>query len=180
MNPVPAAARPELVPLPGRTPVIHESAWIAPGANVIGATTMAEDSSVWFAAVVRADGDTITIGPGSNVQDGSVLHADRGVPLRLGAGVTVGHRAVLHGCVVEDDVLVGMGAVVLNGARIGAGSIIGAGALVPEGAVVPPGSMVLGVPGRVRRETTEAEREQVRANARLYVERVREYSAAAH
>lgn len=167
-----------LIPLQDRTPRIHETAWIAPNATVIGAVDMAEGSSLWFSAVIRADGDTITIGPGSNVQDGCVLHADRGVRLRLGTGVTVGHNAVLHGCLVDDHVLIGMGAVVLNGASIGSGSIIGAGAMVPEGSEIPPNSMVLGLPGKVRRPTTAAEREQIRANARLYVERVAEYTTA--
>jgi carbonic anhydrase/acetyltransferase-like protein (isoleucine patch superfamily) len=163
------------IPLAGRTPQIHETAWIAPNAIVVGDVRMAENTSLWFSAVIRADGDVITIGPGSNVQDGCVLHADRGVPLVLGAGVTVGHNAVLHGCHIEDDVLVGMGAIVLNGAKVGSGSIVGAGAMVPEGSEVPPGSLVLGVPGRVRRSTTAAEQDAVRANAQLYVERVREY-----
>ena len=167
-----------LIPLQGRTPQIDETAWIAPNATVIGSAVLEQDSSLWFSAVIRADGDTITIGRGSNVQDGCVLHADRGVPLRLGAGVTVGHNAVLHGCTVDDDVLIGMGAIVLNGASIGSGSIIGAGAMVPEGTQVPPNSMVLGLPGKVRRETTNGEREGIRANARLYVERVAEYTTA--
>jgi carbonic anhydrase/acetyltransferase-like protein (isoleucine patch superfamily) len=164
-----------LISLPDRTPAIHETAWIAPNATVIGSAVMEQDSSLWFSAVIRADGDAITIGRGSNVQDGCVLHADRGVPLRLGAGVTVGHNAVLHGCTVDDDVLIGMGAIVLNGATIGSGSIIGAGAMIPEGTQIPPNSMVLGLPGKVRRETTDAEREGIRANARFYVDRVAEY-----
>jgi carbonic anhydrase/acetyltransferase-like protein (isoleucine patch superfamily) len=164
-----------LISLPDRTPAIHETAWIAPNATVIGSAVMEQDSSLWFSAVIRADGDTITIGRGSNVQDGCVLHADRGVPLRLGAGVTVGHNAVLHGCTVDDDVLIGMGAIVLNGATIGSGSIVGAGAMIPEGTQIPPNSMVLGLPGKVRRETTDAEREGIRANARFYVDRVAEY-----
>lgn len=164
-----------LISLQGRTPDIHDSAWIAPNATIIGDARMEQQSSLWFSAVIRADGEAITVGPGSNVQDGCVLHADRGIPLRLGAGVTVGHNAVLHGCVIDDDVLVGMGAIILNGATIGAGSIIGAGAMIPEGTQIPPNSMVLGLPGRVRRQTTDAEREQIRANARFYVERKGEY-----
>lgn len=163
------------VQLKGRTPTIHASAWIAPNASVVGDARMAQDSSLWFSAVIRADGDMITVGPGSNVQDGCVLHADNGLPLTLGAGVTVGHNAVLHGCQVGDDVLVGMGAIVLNAARVGSGSIIGAGAMVAEGSDIPQNSLVLGVPGRVRRETTEQERRSIKENARLYVERVREY-----
>lgn len=165
------------ISLSGRTPQVHQSAWIAPNATVIGDVRIGEHASLWFSAVLRADGDAITVGSESNIQDGCVAHADRGVPLSLGSGVTVGHNAVLHGCQIEDDVLIGMGAIVLNGAFVGAGSIIGAGAMIPEGSVIPPGSLVLGVPGRVRRDTTAAERQAIRANARLYVERVRDFIA---
>jgi carbonic anhydrase/acetyltransferase-like protein (isoleucine patch superfamily) len=119
--------------------------------------------------VLRGDAEEIEIGAETNVQDGAVLHADPGFPCRLGARVTVGHLACVHGCVVEDGALVGMGAIVMNGARIGAGSIVGAGALVPEGADVPPGSMVLGVPGRVVRATTGDEREGALRSAARYV-----------
>jgi carbonic anhydrase/acetyltransferase-like protein (isoleucine patch superfamily) len=167
-----------LISLPDRTPQIHESAWVAPNATVIGSASMAENSSVWFSAVIRADGEAITIGAGSNVQDGCVLHADRGIPLRLGAGVTVGHNAVLHGCLVDDNVLIGMGAVVLNGASIGEGSIVGAGAMVPEGSSIPPHSLVMGLPAKVRRETTDAERAAILSNAFSYVERVAGYRSA--
>jgi carbonic anhydrase/acetyltransferase-like protein (isoleucine patch superfamily) len=137
-----------------RAPQVDPTAWIAPGAVVVGDVTLGAESSVWYAAVIRADGDPIRIGPRTNVQDGAVLHSDPGIGIDLGAGVSVGHRAVLHGCVVEDDVLVGMGAIVMNRARIGAGSVIAAGALVPEGRQVPPGSLVLG--GEPRREGADA------------------------
>ncbi|MCL8026863.1 gamma carbonic anhydrase family protein [Nocardioides bruguierae] len=150
-------------------PTLDPSAWVAPGAVVVGDVRLGACSSVWYTAVLRADGDTIAVGTDSNVQDGSVLHTDPGFPLTLGDRVSVGHRAVLHGCTVEDDVLVGMGAIVMNGAVVGAGSIIGAGAVLAEGACVPPGSLVLGLPGRVRREVTDAERVTITRNAEQYV-----------
>lgn len=143
--------------------------WVAPGATLVGDVRLGEDASVWYSSVLRADGDRIGIGPGSNIQDGCVVHTDPGLPVVVGSGVSVGHRAVLHGCVVEDDVLVGMGAVLLDGCRIGAGSLVAAGAVVPQHAVIPPGSLVAGVPAKVRRETTEEERDHIRGNARTYV-----------
>lgn len=149
-------------------PQVDPSAWVAPDVTLAGDVRVNAEASVWYASVLRGDGDRIEIGAGSNVQDGSVVHADPGFPVVLGAGVTIGHRVVLHGCRVEDDVLVGMGAVVMDGARIGRGSLVAAGALVPEGMVVPPGSLVAGVPGRVRRETTEEERQAIIANAETY------------
>ncbi|WP_447644704.1 gamma carbonic anhydrase family protein [Nocardioides zeae] len=152
-------------------PIVDPSAWIAPGAVLVGDVSVGPEASVWYTAVLRGDGDSITVGPRSNVQDGCVLHADPGFPLRVGAGVSVGHRAVLHGCTVDDDVLVGMGAIVMNGARVGSGTIIGAGAVVSAGVEVPPRSLVLGVPAKVRREVTDAELAEVLANATTYVER---------
>lgn len=152
-------------------PIVDPSAWIAPGAVLVGDVSVGPEASVWYTAVLRGDGDSITVGPCSNVQDGCVLHADPGFPLRVGAGVSVGHRAVLHGCTVDDDVLVGMGAIVMNGARVGSGTIIGAGAVVSAGVEVPPRSLVLGVPAKVRREVTDAELAEVLANATTYVER---------
>ncbi len=124
---------------------------------------------MWPNATIRGDTDRITVGERTNVQDGAVLHADEGVPCSLGADVTVGHLACVHGCTVEDQVLIGIGAVILNGARIGSGSVIGAGAVVTEGTVVPPGSLVLGTPGRVVRETTAEQREAIVAGAAHYV-----------
>ncbi|MFD1719595.1 gamma carbonic anhydrase family protein [Georgenia deserti] len=159
----------------GRTPQIHAEAWVAPDATVIGAVELGPDASVFYTSVLRADIETIRIGARSNIQDGCVVHADPGVPVSVGAGVSVGHRAVLHGCTVEDDCLIGMGAVVLNGARIGAGSLIAAGAVVPEGTDVPPGSLVAGVPARVRRELDDAQRESLRENARTYVDLARRH-----
>lgn len=157
-------------------PEIDADAWVAPGAVVVGAARLLARSSVWFGSVIRADGDGIELGEGSNLQDGCVMHTDPGFPLVVGAGVSVGHRAVLHGCTIEDEVLVGMGAVLLNGSRVGRGSLVAAGAVLLEGTQVPPGSLVAGVPGKVRRELTADELAGVRDNARRYVERAQEYA----
>ena len=166
------------VEIAGSRPQVADEAWVAPTAVLAGRVTLAAQASVWYCSVLRADLDTITIGARSNIQDGSVLHADPGFPVTLGAGVSVGHRAVLHGCTISDDVLVGMGAVVLNGARIGAGSLIAAGAVVLEGTEVPPGSLVAGVPGKVRRELGESEREAILRNAEVYVGLAATHAAA--
>ena len=160
------------------TPKTAADAWVAPGAFVIGDVVLDDRSSVWYGAVLRGDGDAIRIGARSNIQDSAVVHTDPGYPVSVGSGVSVGHGAVLHGCTVEDDVLVGMNATVLNGARVGAGSLIAAGALVPENAVIPPGSLVAGVPGKVRRELAAAELEHVRTNAENYVELARRHATA--
>jgi carbonic anhydrase/acetyltransferase-like protein (isoleucine patch superfamily) len=128
--------------------------------------------------VVRADLDAISVGAGTNLQDGVVVHADPGYPASIGANVSVGHRAVLHGCTIEDDVLIGMGAIVMNGAHVGARSIIAAGALIPEGVTIPAGSLVLGAPGRVRRETTAGEHAVIAANAEVYVALAKQHQAA--
>ena len=157
-----------LITVDGRTPQLGEGAWVAPGAVVVGGVTLGADVGIWYTAVVRADHDPITIGEGSNVQDGSVLHADPGFPATIGRDVTIGHRAVVHGATVEDGCLIGMGAVVLNGAVIGSGSLVAAGAVVSQGVVVPPHSLVAGVPGKVRRETTVDERGLIAASAASY------------
>ena len=159
---------PLIIPIDGRSPAVDEQAWVAPTAVLAGAVTLAAEVSVWYGTVVRADTETISIGPRTNLQDGVVVHADPGVPVTVGAGVSVGHNAVLHGCVVEDDALIGMGAVILNGATIGKGSLIAAGALVPQGIAVPPRSLVTGVPGSVRRELSDAEIANNRHNAQVY------------
>jgi carbonic anhydrase/acetyltransferase-like protein (isoleucine patch superfamily) len=158
----------QLITVDGHTPQVDPGAWIAPGAVVAGRVTIGDETGVWYTAVVRGDMDAITIGAGTSIQDGTVVHSDPGFPAVVGDGVTVGHRAVVHGCTVEDDCLVGMGAVILNGATVGRGSIIAAGAVVSQGVTVPPGSLVAGVPGKVRRETTEGELEFVRASAAAY------------
>ncbi|MET1086315.1 MAG: gamma carbonic anhydrase family protein [Arthrobacter sp.] len=159
-----------LYPFAGNTPVVHESAFVAPTAVIIGNATLAEDASAFYGVSVRADTAAITVGAGSNLQDNVVLHADPGFPCTVGKRVSVGHAAVVHGCTVEDDCLIGMGATVLNGAVIGAGSLVAAGAVVLEGTLVPPRSLVAGVPGKVRRELTDEEYDGVRSNAARYVE----------
>ena len=150
-------------------PRVPDGAWVASNATLVGDVHLSEGASVWYGAVLRADGDRVVVGADSNIQDGAVLHADPDLPVTVGRRVSVGHRAVLHGCTVEDDVLVGMGALVLNGARIGAGSLVAAGAVVPQGVEVPPNSLVAGVPGKVRRETTEHERRDIVENALSYL-----------
>lgn len=154
----------------GSSPTISPDAWLAPTAAVIGRATVEAGASLFYGAVVRADMDTVVLGAGSNLQDNVVVHTDYGFPTVIGAGVSVGHAAVVHGCTIEDDCLIGMNATVLNGARIGAGSLVAAGTVVLEGTVVPPGSLVAGVPGKVRRALTDAEREKVVTNARIYLE----------
>lgn len=154
---------------------VHPGAWIAPGAVVVGDVTLHEGASVWFMAVLRGDTEALTVGPGSNIQDGAVLHADPGFPLLLGAGVTVGHRAVVHGARVGDNTLVGMGAILLNGAQVGADCIIGAGALLTGGQQFPPGMLILGSPARVVRPLRPEEVESNRSSAAGYVEKARAF-----
>lgn len=177
-SPTPAAPLGPLVRLGEDSPSVDPSAWVAPTARVIGRASLGPSASVWYGAVVRADRERIDIGPESNVQDNAVLHADPGWPVRLGARVTVGHAAVVHGAVVEDDVLVGMGCVILNGALIGAGSIVGAGAVVAEGTEVPPRSLVLGVPAKVRGQVSGEQVDGAAANARTYVGLARRHRSA--
>ncbi len=166
---------PLLVPFGGVTPLAHPTAFVAQNATLVGAVTLAAASSVFYGSVLRGDTDSISIGEGSNVQDNVSMHTDAGIRLVVGSGVSIGHGAVVHGCVIEDDCLIGMGATILNRAVIGAGSLVAAGAVVLEDTVIPPGSLVAGVPAKVRRELSEAEREGVKANASHYVE-----LAAAH
>jgi carbonic anhydrase/acetyltransferase-like protein (isoleucine patch superfamily) len=149
-------------------PEVAETAFVHPRASVCGSVRLEADVSVWAGAVIRGDTEQITIGAGSNIQDLTLVHADPGVPMLVGARVTVGHRAILHGCRIDDDVLIGMGAILLNRCHIGSGSIVGAGALVPEGVVIPPNSLVLGMPGKVVRETTPAERERTARSGATY------------
>jgi carbonic anhydrase/acetyltransferase-like protein (isoleucine patch superfamily) len=151
-------------------PYFHPTSYIHPQAIVIGDVTLGARASVWPTAVLRGDGDVIVIGPDSNVQDGAILHVDPGLPCSIGARVTIGHRAIVHGAMVEDECLIGMGAIVLNRAMIGTGSVIGAGAVVPEGMIVPPGSIVMGVPAKVIKPVDDAMRERVRKNAQSYVD----------
>ena len=153
-------------------PAIDDEAFVAPTAVVVGAVRMGPRSSIWYGAVARADAEVIEVGEGSNVQDGSTLHSDPGFPLVIGRGVTVGHRVVLHGARVDDDVLVGMGSVVMNGAHIGSGSIVAAGAVVTQGKVFPPRSLIAGVPAKVMREATEDDQLHIHYNAKAYSERL--------
>jgi carbonic anhydrase/acetyltransferase-like protein (isoleucine patch superfamily) len=156
-------------PLPSRSPVIDPTAFVAPGADVLGDVRVAAEASVWYHCVLRGDIGPITVGARTNIQDLTVVHVDEGFPCTVGAGVGVGHRCILHGCTVEDDCLIGMGSVLLNGVHVGRGSVIGAGAVVPEGMTIPPGSLVMGVPARVRRPVDDALRSRVRLTVEHYV-----------
>ncbi|QIL69757.1 gamma carbonic anhydrase family protein [Diaphorobacter sp. HDW4B] len=156
--------------LDGVAPIVPDSAWIADSAQVLGDVVLGEDASVWFGTVVRGDTDKITIGAGTNIQDASVLHADRGVPLVIGANVTVGHQVMLHGCTIGDETLIGIGAVVLNNAKIGKNCLVGAGSLVTEGKEFPDGSMILGSPAKVVKQLSPEQIEGLRRSARHYVE----------
>jgi carbonic anhydrase/acetyltransferase-like protein (isoleucine patch superfamily) len=157
--------------LPGREPRIHPEAWVAPGAVLVGSVTLGRASSVWYGSVLRADEDEIVVGAECNIQDLSCLHVDPGEPAVLEDGVSLGHRAMVHGAYVETGALIGIGAIVLGRARIGAGSLIAAGAVIPPGTIVPAGVLVAGVPGRVIRELTEADRASFAATASGYAER---------
>jgi carbonic anhydrase/acetyltransferase-like protein (isoleucine patch superfamily) len=160
-----------------RAPQIDATAYIADGAQLIGDVVLGAGVSVWFNAVLRGDTERISVGAGSNVQDGAILHADPGFPCTVGTGVVTGHGAILHGCQIGDDCLIGMGAVVLNGAKIGPGSIVAASAVVPEGKEFPPRSLIMGVPAKVVREATTQDLKQIAASARHYQERARLYQA---
>ncbi|HXT16334.1 MAG TPA: gamma carbonic anhydrase family protein [Gemmatimonadaceae bacterium] len=155
--------------------MIDPSAYIHPSAIVTGNVTLGRRVSVWPTAVIRGDSDTIEIGDDSNVQDGTVVHVDHGVPTRVGKRVAIGHRAIVHGATVEDDCLIAMGAILLNGVHVGSGSIVGAGAVCREGMKIPPNSLVLGVPGRVARETTAEERDRIRRTVESYLELQQQY-----
>lgn len=165
-----------LYELDGKRPTFDPAkSWVADSAVVIGDVVLEDEASVWFGAVVRGDNDRIHIGRGSNVQDGSVLHVDPGIPLTLGAEVSIGHLVMLHGCAIGDGTLVGIGSVVLNGAVIGENCLIGANALITEGKVIPPRSVVMGSPGKVVRELSDADLERIRMPARSYINRMRAY-----
>ncbi len=151
---------------------IHQNVFVAPTASIIGSVVLHEQSSVWFNVVIRGDLDVIEIGAGSNIQDGSVLHVDPGIGIKIGRKVTVGHKAMLHGCVIGDGSLIGMNAVVLNGATIGKGCLIGAGSLVKENMDVPDGSLVLGSPGKVKRILDADEQSQLLSGADHYIEKI--------
>ena len=153
--------------------------WIAPNASVIGEVNLEHDASIWFNAILRADNEPITIGEGSNVQDGAIIHTDPGYACNIGKKVTVGHMAMLHGCSIGDGSLIGIGSVVLNGAKIGKNCIIGSKALVTEGMDVPDGSMVLGIPGKIKKTLTEEEQSVVPLGADHYIDNYKKYKQLA-
>lgn len=159
-----------IIALGGISPTIADDAWVAPNATLIGAVEVAAGASVWYGAVLRGDNEPIVIGEDSNVQDNVVMHTDMGAPLTLGRGVSVGHSAVIHGARIGDDVLVGMGSIIMNRAVVGAGSLIAAGALVPEDMSIPERSLVVGVPAKIVRELSDADVERNRVNAAKYTE----------
>jgi carbonic anhydrase/acetyltransferase-like protein (isoleucine patch superfamily) len=162
----------------GNTPDVEQAAFLAPGAVLIGAVTLGAGSNVWYGCVLRADGGSITVGRDVNIQDGSILHADPGFPATLGDRVSLGHGAIVHGATVEDDVLIGMRATVLNGAHIGAGSLVAAGALVRPGTVVPPGSLVAGVPAVVRRPVSAEDTAMIERTSPSYLRHAEAHRAA--
>jgi len=157
--------------------MIDPTVFIAPGAKVLGEVSIGRDSSIWYNSVVRGDLAPVSIGAETNVQDLSVLHVDEEFPCKVGSRVGVGHRAILHGCTVEDECLIGMGAVLLNGVHVGTGSVVGAGALLPEGMQVPPGSVVLGIPARVVREVNDELRDRIRITWQHYIDQARSHRA---
>jgi carbonic anhydrase/acetyltransferase-like protein (isoleucine patch superfamily) len=156
-------------------PTIHPSCFIAPNATVLGNVTLGAESSIWFNTVLRGDVDRIEVGSQTNIQDGTIVHVDAGFPCLIGKRVGVGHRTIVHGCTVEDECLIGMGSVLLNGVHVGTGSVIAAGAVVPEGMRIPPGSLVMGVPGRIVRQVDNELAERIRGTWEHYVQRAREY-----
>ena len=158
-------------------PTIHPDAYVHPAGHVIGDVTLGARASVWLTAVLRGDTAPIIVGADSNVQDGTIVHVDHGVPCTIGDRVAIGHRAIIHGATIESDVLIGMGAILLNRVHVGSGSIVGAGAVCREGMVIPPNSLVLGVPGRVVRETTPEERVRIARTVQSYLDLQREHRA---
>lgn len=164
-----------IISIGNKVPKVSPTAFIASTAYVIGDVLIGDHVSIWPYAVIRADLSSVIIGDESNIQDGVIIHADPGTSVIIGRGVSVGHRAVIHGATVGNEVIVGIGAILLNGSRIGDGSIIGAGAVVTQGAEVPPGSLVLGVPGRVVRQLSDKEKEYIRNNYRAYLELIKRY-----
>ena len=159
---------------------VDDNFWIAPNASVIGDVNLERDASIWFNAILRADNEPITIGEGSNVQDGAIIHTDPGYACNIGKKVTVGHMAMLHGCSIGDGSLIGIGSVVLNGAKIGKNCIIGSKALVTEGMEVPDGSMVLGIPGKIKKTLSEEEQSVVPLGAEHYIDNYKKYKQLAH
>lgn len=167
-----------IIALGDAAPDISDSAFLAPGCAVTGDVRIGPEASVWYGASLRGDYVPVSVGARSNVQDNATLHADPGFPCEVGDDVTIGHNAVVHGCRVEDGCVIGMGAVIMNGAVIGAGSLVAGGAVVMPGTNVPAGSLVAGTPAKVRRPTSEAEREGFLRNAAVYVENARRHQSA--
>lgn len=163
--------------LDGISPQIHDDCWVAPDANVIGKIVLEAGSSIWFGATLRGDNEVIHVGEGTNVQENTVMHTDMGYPLTIGEGCTIGHKALLHGCTIGDNTLIGMGAVVLNGAKIGKNCLIGANALITENKEIPDGSLVMGAPGKVVRTLDEAAIEGLRQSALSYQKNMRRFKA---
>lgn len=167
-----------MLTLPTAAPAIADDAFIAVGARIVGAVTLRAHASVWYNAVLRGDSASISVGEASNIQDNVSVHVDADHPVRIGARVSIGHNAVVHGCTIGDDSLIGMGAVVLSGARIGSGCLVAGGAVVLGGTVIPDGVLVAGVPAKIRRELTVDERAGIRRNAEAYLEHTRTHVAA--
>jgi len=164
-----------LYSLEGISPELDDDSWVAPDANLIGRVRLDAGASVWFGSTLRGDNELIHVGEGSNIQDHSVLHTDMGYPLTIGKNCTIGHKAMLHGCTIGEQSLIGMGAMVLNGARIGQNCLIGAGALITEGKEIPDGSLVMGAPGRVVRQLDEEAIVGLLASAQIYQRNMRRY-----
>lgn len=175
---MPIAPGASVLALPTATPTLDESAFVADGARIIGDVRLGPDASVWYNAVLRADSASILVGERSNLQDNVSVHVDEGHPVRIGADVSVGHNAVVHGCTIGDGSLIGMGAVVLSGAVVGAGCLVAGGAVILGGTQIPDGSLVAGVPAKVRRSLTDEERAGLIANAGVYLRHVTAHTAA--
>ena len=159
----------------GHTPKLDPNSWVASNSVIIGKVELKKDSNIWFNVTLRGDVEPITVGEGSNVQDGSVVHSDPGCPVIIGKNVTIGHLVMLHGCIIEDDCLIGIGSTILNKAKIGKNSIIGANALVTENKVIPERSLVLGSPGKIVRQVTDEEIKSIKENADHYVANYKKY-----
>ena len=158
-------------------PRIHEDTWVAPDANLIGKVVLEQGASVWFGCTIRADHEEIRVGAGSNVQENCVMHIDAGYPLTIGANCTIGHKVMLHGCMIGDNTLIGMGAIVLNGAKIGNNCLIGAGALITEGKEIPDNSLVMGSPGKVVRQLDDAAAQKLTFSAQHYQDNMHKFRA---